>query len=133
MPFDFFTAESEGTKKLFEYAGGWIKAINEGATLLVDELDRSLHPSITRFLVKLFQSDEVGSCGAQLVFSTHDTSLLDVELFRRDQIWFVEKDEGSASHLYPLLQYSPRKDEKLERGYLKGRYGAIPFLGAVRF
>jgi hypothetical protein len=133
MPFDFYKSESEGTKKLFEYAGGWIKALKEGATLLVDELDVSLHPSITRFLVKLFQSDEVDSCGAQLVFSTHDTSLLDLDLFRRDQIWFVEKDAGLASHLYPLLQYSPRKDEKLERGYLKGRYGALPFLGAVRF
>ena len=130
---DLFADESEGTKKIFEFAGGWIKALHDGATLFVDELDRSLHPLMTRFLVQLFHDEKRNAKGAQLVFTTHDTTLLDNALFRRDQIWFVEKDKQASTHLYPLLEYSPRKDEALERGYLKGRYGAIPFLSPVNF
>jgi hypothetical protein len=130
---DLFADESDGTRKIFEFAGGWIKALNDGATLLVDELDRSLHPLMTRFLVQLFHDEHRNAHGAQLVFTTHDTTLLDQSLFRRDQIWFVEKDKQSSTHLYPLLDYSPRKDEALERGYLKGRYGAIPFLSPINF
>lgn len=120
--------ESDGTQKLFEFTGGWLRALTDGATLLVDELDRSLHPHITRFLVGLFHS-RGNEKNAQLIFTTHDTTLLDTDLLRRDQIWFVEKDGDQSSHLYSLLEYSPRKDEALERGYLKGRYGAIPFIG----
>ena len=120
--------ESDGTRKLFEFSGGWLHALTHGATLLVDELDRSLHPHMTRFLVGLFHSRS-NTLNAQLVFTTHDTTLLDTDLLRRDQIWFVEKDDYQASHLYSLLEYSPRKDEALERGYLKGRYGAVPFIG----
>ena len=121
--------ESDGTQKLFEFSGGWLRALEWGATLLVDELDRSLHPHMTRFLVGLFHSRK-NEKNAQLVFTTHDTTLLDTELLRRDQIWFVEKDKQGSSSLYSLLEYSPRKDEALERGYLKGRYGAIPFIGS---
>ena len=124
--------ESEGTKKIFELAGGWIKVLDNGATILVDELDRSLHPNMTRFLVSLFHNSATNVHGAQLIFTTHDTTLLDPELVRRDQVWFVEKYMKST-HLYPLLDYKPRKDEALERGYLKGRYGAIPFIGAFSF
>ena len=130
---NFDLAESDGTKKLFEYAGAWIKALNEGATLMVDELDRSLHPLMTRFLVQLFHDAKRNARGAQLIYTTHDTTLLDTKLIRRDQVWFVEKDEHSSTHLYPLLEYSPRTDEALERGYLKGRYGAIPFLSPMNF
>lgn len=122
--------ESDGTRKLFEFTGGWLHALNSGATLFVDELDRSLHPHMTRFLVGLFHS-RGNEKNAQLVFTTHDTTLLDTELVRRDQIWFVEKDQERSSRLYSLLEYSPRKDEALERGYLKGRYGAIPFVGSL--
>jgi uncharacterized protein len=120
--------ESDGTQKLFEFTGGWLRALEWGATLFVDELDRSLHPHITRFLVGLFHSQN-NDKNSQLVFTTHDTTLLDTELLRRDQIWFIEKDTQSSSSLYSLLEYAPRKDEALERGYLKGRYGAIPFIG----
>jgi predicted ATPase len=133
VPLDLFADESEGTRKLFQFAGGWIKTLHEGATLLVDELDRSLHPLMTRFLVKLFHDEARNAHGAQLVFTTHDTTLLDAGLFRRDQIWFMEKDKSCATHLYSLLEYSPRKEEALERGYLKGRYGAIPFLSPATF
>lgn len=122
--------ESDGTRKLFEFTGGWMRALESGATLFVDELDRSLHPHMTRFLVGLFHSSN-NEKNAQLVFTTHDTTLLDIDLLRRDQIWFVEKDDQRSSHFYSLLEYSPRKDEALERGYLKGRYGAIPFIGNI--
>jgi len=127
VPLDM-SDESDGTQKLFEFTGGWLRALEWGATLFVDELDRSLHPHMTRFLVGLFHSRN-NEKNSQLVFTTHDTTLLDTDLLRRDQIWFVEKDEERSSRLYPLLEYSPRKDEALERGYLKGRYGAIPFIG----
>lgn len=129
VPFDL-SDESDGTRKLFEFIGGWLRALESGAALFVDELDRSLHPHMTRFLVGLFQG-RGNDKNAQLVFTTHDTTLLDTDLLRRDQIWFVEKDEQRSSHFYSLLDYSPRKEEALERGYLKGRYGAIPFIGKV--
>jgi hypothetical protein len=120
--------ESDGTRKLFEFAGGWLRALDSGATLFVDELDRSLHPKLTHYLVQLFNS-KTNRNNAQLVFTTHDTTLLDPDLLRRDQVWFVEKNPQRASHVYSLLEFSPRKDEALERGYLKGRYGAIPLIG----
>ncbi|MBI4493239.1 MAG: ATP-binding protein [Chloroflexi bacterium] len=123
--------ESDGTQRLFQFAGGWLRALEWGATLCVDELDRSLHPHMTRFLVGLFLSRS-NEKNAQLVFTTHDTTVLDTDLLRRDQIWLVEKDEQSSSRLYSLLDYSPRKDEALERGYLKGRYGAIPLIANLR-
>jgi hypothetical protein len=126
---DLMSDESDGTRKLFEFTGGWLRALEWGATLFVDELDRSLHPHITRFLVGLFNSHG-NSKNSQLIFTTHDTTLLDADILRRDQIWFIEKGKQNSSHLYSLLDYSPRKGEALERGYLKGRYGAVPFVGS---
>ena len=122
--------ESRGTRRVFILIGPWIAILVEGYTVIVDELESSLHPMLARMLIKMFHDSEV-SDNAQLVFNTHNTTLLDNELFRRDQIWFVEKDEGGASRLYPLLEFSPRKDEALAKGYLQGRYGAIPFLGSL--
>jgi hypothetical protein len=122
--------ESDGTRKLFERAGGLLRALDDGATVWIDELDTSLHPYITRFLVQQFQRPH-NDHDAQLIFSTHDTTLLDPELLRRDQFWLVEKDPRGRSSLTPLLDYSPRKGESLERGYLKGRYGAVPFIGEL--
>ena len=81
----------------------------------------------------LFHDPRVNKNKAQLIFSTHDTSLLDSDLFRRDQIWFMEKDSTNASRLYPLTDYSPRPSEALEKGYLQGRYGALPFFGEFKF
>ena len=129
VAFDF-SEESDGTKKLFEYAGGLLRAIDHGATVCIDELDSSLHPRITRFMVEQFQHSNNPN-NAQLVFSTHDVTLMDQDLLRRDQVWFIEKDAQGGSRLYPLLDYSPRKGEALERGYLKGRYGAVPLTGAL--
>jgi len=124
--------ESHGTQKLFDAAGAWLNVLNNGEVLVVDELDTSMHPLMTRFIVELFHRQSSNPKNAQLVFTTHDTSLLDSEVFRRDQVWFVEKDKESASHFYPLSDFSPRKGEALERGYLKGRYGALPFLGELK-
>jgi len=124
--------ESHGTRILFESAGAWLNVLKNGEVLLYDELDTSLHPLMTRFLVRLFHNKATNRKNAQLVLTTHDTSLLDREIFRRDQIWFVEKDENRASRVYPLSDFSPRKDESRERGYLKGRYGALPFIGELK-
>ncbi len=101
--------------------------------MLVDELDRSLHPILARGLIELFNSKQSNPKGAQLIFNTHDTNLLSGGLLRRDQIWFTEKDRKGASHLYPLTDFKPRKGENLENGYLQGRYGAIPFLNSEAF
>lgn len=119
--------ESLGTQRLLFLAGPILDILKKGLTLIVDELDNSLHPLLVRRLVELFHSSSINSQGAQLIFTTHDTSLLDPDLFRRDQIWFVEKDRDQSSKLYPLSDFSPRKNEAFERGYLMGRYGAIPF------
>ncbi len=80
-------------------------------------------------MIRLFNSRETNPKKAQLVFTTHDTNLLDRNLFRRDQIWFTEKDSYGAAHLYSLVEFKPRNDESFERNYLRGKYGAIPYLG----
>ncbi len=122
--------ESDGTRKLFAFAGPWIDTLKLGNILLVDELHASLHPKLVRFLVNMFHDSETNSGNAQLVFTTHDTSILNQEVFRRDQIWFFEKDKDQASRLYPLTDFHPRKDrENLLANYLDGRYGALPVLG----
>lgn len=121
--------ESSGTRNLLFLTGPILDILDKGLTLVVDELDTSLHPLLVRELVQLFHQPHVNTGGAQLIFTTHDTSLLDAYgLFRRDQIWFVEKKKDQSSELYSLLEFSPRKNEALERGYLQGRYGAVPFL-----
>lgn len=121
--------ESSGTRNLLFLTGPILDILNKGLTLIVDELDTSLHTLLVQALVRLFHQSTVNTGGAQLVFTTHDTSLLDAYgLFRRDQIWFVEKKPDQSSSIYPLIDFSPRKNEALERGYLQGRYGALPFL-----
>ncbi len=119
--------ESEGTQRLYALIAPVLDVLKNGRLLIVDELDRSLHPLLIRRLVRMFHMPELNSMGAQLLFSTHDTSLLDRTLFRRDQIWFTEKDRDQATRLYPLSDFSPRETEAWEKGYLIGRYGAVPF------
>jgi AAA15 family ATPase/GTPase len=122
--------ESEGTQRFFELAGPWLEVLIEGKILLIDELDRSMHPILARELVKMLHNPENNIQNGQLIFTTHDTTLLDSEIFRPDQIWFTEKDK-SQTQLYSLLEFRPRKDESLQRGYLLGRYGAIPFINGL--
>jgi uncharacterized protein len=123
--------ESSGTQRFFSMSGPLTEVLENGWTLFVDELDSSLHPLLVHYLVKLFHNSKTNPKGAQLIFNTHDTTLMDSSLFRRDQIWFVEKDREGCSHLYSLLEYSPRKGESLAKGYLHGRYGGIPFFGEL--
>ena len=125
--------ESSGTQKLFALAGPWLDVMHKRRVLVVDELDRSLHPLICRHLIERFNHDQTNPLNAQLIATTHDTSLLDRHLLRRDQVWFVEKDRQEASRLYSLDEFSPRKEESLERGYLQGRYGALPIVGNLNF
>ena len=125
--------ESDGTQKFFKLIGPWSYARMFGLTILVDELEASLHPLLTRFLVQAILHQDAYSKGAQLIFSTHDTTLLDPELFRRDQVWFTEKDKGGGTQLCPLSDYKPRKGEAMQKGYLSGRYGAVPVLERFHF
>lgn len=121
--------ESDGTKKMFAFAGPWLDALASGSVLFVDELHDNLHPKLVQFLVGLFQDNITNPKNAQLVFTTHETSILSQDVFRRDQVWFCEKDQQQATQVFPLTDFSPRKGrENLELSYLSGRYGALPFV-----
>ena len=126
---DLDQQESQGTRKLVSMAGPLWSILRHGHILFVDELDARLHPLMTRRIIELFHSPLTNPHGAQLIFATHDTNLLDKTLFRRDQIWFAEKDRQGATHLASLAEYRVRSDAAFEKQYLEGRYGAIPFLG----
>lgn len=119
--------ESDGTQRLFDFAGPWIDSLENGYVLFVDELHDNLHPKLVQFMVQLFHSHETNPKNAQLVFTTHETSILNQDVFRRDQIWFCEKSKDQSTALYPLTDFAPRKGrENLELAYLSGRYGALP-------
>ncbi len=121
--------ESDGTKRLFNVSGPLLDVLQKGMIIYIDELDRSMHPKLTRHIVSLFHNVNVNAKMAQLVCTSHDVSLLDQkELFRRDQIWFVKKESDGSSKLYSLSQFGVRKDESLQKGYLAGRYSAIPVI-----
>lgn len=132
ITFDF-QDESDGTGKLFSFAGPWIDTLANGYVLFIDELHDNLHPNLVKFLVQLFHSSQTNPNNAQLVFTTHETSILNQDVFRRDQIWFSEKDQTQASKVYPLTDFSPRKGrENLELAYLSGRYGGLPYIRSLR-
>jgi len=124
--------ESDGTRKFFALAGPWLAALQKGSVLIVDELNEHLHPNLVKFLVQMFHDNTLNRHNAQLIFTTHETAILNQEVFRRDQIWFMEKDEFNATTLYPLSDFSPRKGiENLEKHYLQGRYGGLPYFRSV--
>ncbi len=126
--------ESEGTKKMIEIAGPIVDAIRLGQILVVDELDAKLHPFLTRKIISMFMDKEFNKNGAQLIFATHDTNLLNIQYLRRDQIWFTEKDNTDSTELYSLVEFRDeagnkvRNDRNIEKDYINGRYGAIPFM-----
>ena len=123
-----FNHESDGTMLLFAYGPIIMEALEKGRTIVIDELDNSLHSNLSKYLIQLFNDKNVNRNGAQLIFNSHDISLLSLDLFRRDQIYFVEKNNGTGvTDLYSLADFSPRKSENIQKGYLQGRYGAIPF------
>lgn len=127
--------ESNGTRTLMNLAQPMLQTLRHGGLLIVDELEASLHPLLAAHIVKQFNDPETNPNGGQLLFTTHDTNLLGTTLgsplLTRDQVWLTEKDKEGATCLYALSDYKPRKVENLERGYLQGRYGAIPFLGGL--
>lgn len=124
--------ESNGTRKFFALAGPWLEALQKGSVLIVDELNDNLHPNLVKFLVQMFHDNTLNRHNAQLIFTTHETAILNQEVFRRDQIWFMQKDECNATTLYPLSDFSPRKRvENLEKHYLQGRYGGLPYFRNV--
>ena len=119
--------ESAGTRRLLVVLGFAFHALDEGGPLFVDELDASLHTQAAEAVLQLFCSPDTNPKGAQLVATTHDTNLMRSSSLRRDQLWFAEKDPGGATQLYPLTDIRTRKGDDIERGYLQGRYGAVPF------
>lgn len=124
--------ESHGTQKIFALAGPLLDSLKNGRVLFIDELHDTLHPKLVLFLVKLFNNPKINTKCAQLIFTTHDTSILNQNVFRRDQVWFCEKNNFGETNLYPLTDYSPRKGrENLEAAYLAGKYGAVPFIGKI--
>lgn len=132
--FELDEIESAGTIKLFELSGPIFDTLASGSVLVVDELDAKMHPLISQYIVRLFNSRETNPHGAQLIFNTHDTNLLSKNVLRRDQIWFTEKNQQGETDLYRLMdvvmpnQQPPRNDANLERNYIAGRYGAIPYI-----
>ncbi|MDJ0620009.1 MAG: ATP-binding protein [Calothrix sp. MO_192.B10] len=123
--------ESGGTQRLFELAGLWLYVLQHGELLIVDELDTSLHPLLSQALVKMFHDPDINENNAQLIFTTHDTTLLDEDIFRSDQIWFTEKDRNMSTNMYSLLEFKINEDESLQKGYQSGRYGAIPLINRL--
>jgi AAA15 family ATPase/GTPase len=122
------TAESEGTLAYFGLLGPVLATLYSGGLLFIDEITSSLHPLLAMEIVRLFNSPAENPKGAQLLFTTHDTSLLDSRILRRDQVWLTEKDAGGGTHLYPLTEFKPRRGENIRSGYLQGRYGAVPLV-----
>ena len=124
-----FNDESSGTKILFALAPFLKRAFESPKIMIVDELERSMHPALVEFIMKLFNNKDINKANSQLIFTTHATNLLSLDLLRRDQIWFAEKNpDTGVSELYPLDSFSVRKDENIQKGYINGRYGAVPFI-----
>lgn len=133
-----FYLESNGTRKMFHLFDFFMDALKNGMVLFVDELDAKLHPLLTRYIINLFHNSETNKGNGQLIYSTHDTVNLNKETFRRDEIWFAEKDKDGISEIYALSDYileddknagkKVRNDATYNKDYLTGRYGAIPVL-----
>ena len=121
--------ESLGTQMIFAFIPFLADSLKNKKVLIIDELDKSLHPFLVQYIVEIFNDAEINKNGSQLIFNTHDTNLLDLNILRRDQIWFTEKNsETGESDLYSLRDFSVRKQENVEKGYMLGRYGAVPFI-----
>lgn len=128
-----FYLESNGTRKMFHLFDFFMDALKNGMVLFVDELDAKLHPLLTRYIINLFHNSDTNKGNGQLIYSTHDTVNLNKETFRRDEIWFAEKDKDGVSKIYSLADYKindvkVRNDATYNKDYLSGRYGAIPVL-----
>lgn len=127
--FELDKEESKGTQKFFKMSAPILNTLREGKVLIIDELDASLHPMLTKHLIKLFHNEKINKHNAQLIFATHDTNLLHESMFRRDQIWLTEKDRYGVTELYSLAQFkNVRKNEDFEKKYIQGKYGGVPYI-----
>lgn len=127
-PLDFFAEESEGTQQMFALSAPFIDTLENGKILFIDEIDASLHPLLCQYLISIFNSKEKNQKNAQLIFTTHDTSLLNEDLLRRDQIYFTDKNKKGATELFSLADISERKGVDFAKRYLEGRYNALPYI-----
>lgn len=123
--------ESSGTRRMLLLMNRVFRALDSGSLMIVDELDLSLHTLASEEIVNLFQNEKTNPNGAQLIATTHDTNLLSMTKLRRDQIWFCERGEDGGSEIYSLAEVKSRHSDNFEKGYLGGRYGAIPYAGSV--
>ena len=129
--------ESNGTKKIFGLLPFIAKSILKGTTLIIDELDAKIHPVLLKYIITIFSNMEINKKGAQLIFTSHDLSTMNSDIFRRDEIWFVAKGNKQNSKLYSLVEFkndkgeSVRKDAKFDKQYLEGKYGADPYLKRI--
>ncbi|MCA2686508.1 MAG: ATP-binding protein [Microcystis sp. M038S2] len=121
--------ESRGTQKIFALLAPVLSALKKSEVLIIDELDSLLHPLMAIAIIGLFNSKITNPKNAQLIFATHDVNLLSNQLFRRDQIWFTEKNRQEATDLYSLVEFDIDNNASFEQDYIQGRYGAIPFIG----
>ena len=131
VSFAFNRNESEGTVKYFSLAYPIIDALDNGKRVVIDELDSKLHPLLVKKIIALFNDAKTNPKGAQLLFTAHDTYLLSAGLFRRDQVWFTQKDSFGATELYSLVEYKVRSTSPFEKDYLLGKYGATPLIGEM--
>lgn len=125
-----FSEESDGTRRLMEYLPGVFDVVNKRKTYFIDEIERSIHPLLIKELIKKISLDP--SITGQLIFSTHESNLLDQDIFRQDEIWFAEKNKTGATELYALSEFKEHHTIDIRKGYLNGRYGGIPFLGNLK-
>ncbi|MEE4358353.1 MAG: ATP-binding protein [Desulfococcaceae bacterium] len=132
IEFNLDSNESDGTRKAFAFSGPLLDVLKNGYTLFVDELDARFHPIMTKVIIHMFHDKNTNPKNAQLIFATHDTNLLDNKFFRRDQIWFAEKNRYGATDLYSLSDFKVRNDASFEKDYISGKYGGIPFLGGIK-
>lgn len=131
VAFSFSSNESEGTIKYVSLSYPIIDALDNGKFLVIDELDSKLHPLLVRKIISLFNSAKTNPKGAQLLFATHDTFLLSAGLFRRDQVWFTQKNSFGSTEAYSLVEYKVRSNTSFEKDYLSGKYGATPIIGEM--
>lgn len=124
--------ESDGTRKFFTFLGPILDTLYKGKILIIDELHNHLHPTMTRFIIELFHNEKINTKNAQLIFTTHETSVLSKDIFREDQIYFCEK-QNKATIIYSMSDFKGlRKNIDYEKSYLLGRFGALPRLKSIK-
>ena len=126
-----FNEESSGTQKLFKILPLIVASLIKGGTLIIDELDAKLHPSLLRYIIELYTNLEINKNKSQIIFSSHDLSSMNNETFRRDEIYFAMKDDNKSTVLYSLAELNVRKDAKYDKQYLEGKYGADPYVKRI--